>query len=57
VAYSRRVLTVAVLGAVEARRDGERLSVPLSKATELPVRLAPVASVSVRVDGLGEDLS
>jgi len=29
------VLTVAVLGAVKARRDGDRLSVPAGKTTEL----------------------
>jgi predicted ATPase/DNA-binding SARP family transcriptional activator len=50
------VLTVAVLGAVEARRDGVRLSVPTGKTTELLVRLALEAGSSVRVDTLLEDL-
>jgi predicted ATPase/DNA-binding SARP family transcriptional activator/tetratricopeptide (TPR) repeat protein len=50
------VLTVAVLGAVEARRDGARLSVPTGKTTELLVRLALEAGSSVRVDALLEDL-
>ena len=34
------MLTVAVLGAVEARRDGVRLDVPAGKTTELLARLA-----------------
>jgi predicted ATPase/DNA-binding SARP family transcriptional activator len=50
------VLTVAVLGAVEARRDGVRLSVPTGKTTELLVRLALEAGSSVRVDALLDDL-
>ena len=50
------VLTVAVLGAVEARRDGDRLSVPAGKTTELLVRLALDAGSRVRVDILLEDL-
>lgn len=50
------MLTVAVLGAVEARRDGERLSVPAGKTTELLVRLALEAGSRVRVDALLEDL-
>jgi hypothetical protein len=44
------VLTVAVLGAVKARRDGDRLSVPAGKTTELLVRLALDAGSRVRVD-------
>ena len=44
------VLTVAVLGAVEARRDGDRLSVPAGKTTELLVRLALDAGSRVRAD-------
>jgi predicted ATPase/DNA-binding SARP family transcriptional activator len=56
VPYSQRVLTVAVLGAVEARRDGERLSVPAGKTTELLARLALDAGSNVRVDALLEDL-
>ncbi|MCW2832958.1 MAG: transcriptional activator domain [Nocardioides sp.] len=54
--YSRRVLTVAVLGVVEARSNGDRLSVPAGKTTELLVRLALEAGSSVRVDALLEDL-
>ncbi|MGA9747982.1 MAG: BTAD domain-containing putative transcriptional regulator [Nocardioides sp.] len=50
------MLTVAVLGAVEARRDGDPLSVPAGKTTELLVRLALEAGSSVRVDALLEDL-
>jgi predicted ATPase/DNA-binding SARP family transcriptional activator len=50
------VLTVAVLGAVEARSNGDRLSVPAGKTTELLVRLALEAGSSVRVDTLLEDL-
>ena len=50
------MLTVAVLGAVEARRDGARLSVPAGKTTELLVRLALEAGSSVRVDALLDDL-
>ena len=50
------MLTVAVLGAVEARREGERLSVPSGKTTELLVRLALEAGSSVRVDALLDDL-
>jgi len=50
------VLTVAVLGAVEARRDGERLWVPAGKTTELLARLALDAGSNVRVDALLEDL-
>ena len=36
----RPVLTVAVLGPVEVRRDGVRLAVPAGKTTEVLVRLA-----------------
>jgi predicted ATPase/DNA-binding SARP family transcriptional activator/tetratricopeptide (TPR) repeat protein len=50
------VLTVAVLGAVEARRDGDLLSVPAGKTTELLVRLALEAGSCVRVDALLDDL-
>jgi predicted ATPase/DNA-binding SARP family transcriptional activator len=50
------VLTVAVLGAVEARRDGVRLSVPTGKTTELLARLALEAGSGVRVDALLEEL-
>jgi predicted ATPase/DNA-binding SARP family transcriptional activator len=50
------VLTVAVLGAVEARRDGVRLDVPAGKTTELLARLALDVGGRVRVDAILEDL-
>ena len=50
------MLTVAVLGAVEAHRDGVRLDVPAGKTTELLARLALDAGGRVRVDALLEDL-
>ena len=45
-----------MLGAVEARRDGEPLAVPAGKTTELLVRLALDAGAPVRADALIEDL-
>src|SRR5690606_5707304 len=56
VTYSRDMLTVAVLGAVEARRNGDLLSVPTGKTTELLVRLALAGGSPVRVDSLLDDL-
>jgi predicted ATPase/DNA-binding SARP family transcriptional activator len=50
------VLTVAVLGPVEAYRDGMRLSVPTGRTTELLSRLALQAGVPVRSEALLEDL-
>ena len=50
------MLTVAVLGAVEVRRDGVLLAVPTGKTTELLVRLALDAGSPVRADVLVEDL-
>jgi predicted ATPase/DNA-binding SARP family transcriptional activator/predicted negative regulator of RcsB-dependent stress response len=50
------VLTVAVLGPVELRRDGARLPVPAGKTTELLVRLALDAGLLVRTERLIEDL-
>ncbi len=50
------MLTVAVLGAVEARRDGVRLDLPAGKTTELLARLALDAGSRVRADALIEDL-
>jgi DNA-binding SARP family transcriptional activator len=50
------VLTVAVLGPVELRRDGARLVVPAGKTTEVLVRLALDAGVLVRAERLIEDL-
>jgi predicted ATPase/DNA-binding SARP family transcriptional activator len=50
------VRTVAVLGAVEVRRDGVLLPVPAGRTTELLVRLAVDAGDRVRTDALVEDL-
>ena len=50
------MLTVAVLGAVEAYRDGVRLDLPAGKTTELLARLALEAGRPVRADALLEDL-
>jgi predicted ATPase/DNA-binding SARP family transcriptional activator len=50
------VLTVAVLGPLEVRRDGVRLVIPGGKTTEVLVRLALDAGVLVRADRLIEDL-
>jgi DNA-binding SARP family transcriptional activator len=50
------VLTVAVLGPVELRRDGARLVVPAGKTTEVLVRLALDAGMLVRAERLIEDL-
>ena len=50
------MLTVAVLGPVELRRDAARLAVPAGKTTELLVRLALDAGVLVRSERLIEDL-
>jgi DNA-binding SARP family transcriptional activator len=50
------VLSIAVLGEVEARRDGVGLTVPRGKTSELLVRLAVEPGVPVRADTLVEDL-
>jgi predicted ATPase/DNA-binding SARP family transcriptional activator len=50
------VLTVAVLGPVEARADGVRLDLPAGKTTQLLARLALDAGSPVRTDVLLEDL-
>src|SRR4051812_18306559 len=50
------MITVAVLGVVEARRDGVRLEVPAGKPTELLARLALDVGVLVPADVLVEDL-
>ena len=50
------MLTVGVLGAVEARRDGELLPVPSGQTTELLARLALEAGSRVRTDLLLDDL-
>jgi predicted ATPase/DNA-binding SARP family transcriptional activator/tetratricopeptide (TPR) repeat protein len=50
------VLTVAVLGPVELRRDGELVAVPAGKTTEVLVRLALDAGSPVSAERLIEDL-
>ncbi|MDD7920200.1 BTAD domain-containing putative transcriptional regulator [Actinomycetospora callitridis] len=50
------MLTVAVLGRVEARRDGVPTSIPGGLTTELLVRLALDAGRPVRAERLVEDL-
>jgi predicted ATPase/DNA-binding SARP family transcriptional activator len=50
------VLTVAVLGPVEVRRDSARLIVPAGKTTEVLIRLVLDAGALVRTDLLIEDL-
>ena len=50
------MLTIAVLGEVEAARDGVRLPLPSGKTTDLLVRLAVRPGTPVRVDTLIEDL-
>src|SRR3954463_3327380 len=50
------MLSIAVLGPVEARRDGQLVSVPAGKTSQLLVRLALDAGNLVRTDRLVEDL-
>ena len=50
------MLTVAVLGPVEVRRDGEPVPVPGGKTTEVLVRLALEAGRPVRAERIIEDL-
>jgi predicted ATPase/DNA-binding SARP family transcriptional activator len=50
------MLTVGLLGAVELRRDGERIALPGGKTTELLVRLALEAGRTVRSERLIDDL-
>jgi predicted ATPase/DNA-binding SARP family transcriptional activator len=50
------VLTVAVLGPPEVRRDGVRLAVPAGRTTQLLVRLAVDAGEVLRTDRLMDDL-
>jgi DNA-binding SARP family transcriptional activator len=50
------MLTLAVLGPVEVRRDGTVVQVPGGKVTELLVRLALEAGTPVRAERLLEDL-
>ena len=50
------MLTVAVLGAVEVRRDGGLVDLPAGLTTELLVRLAVDAGRYVRAETLLDDL-
>ncbi|MCW2603807.1 MAG: transcriptional activator domain [Pseudonocardiales bacterium] len=50
------MLTVAILGAVEARSDGRLLVVPEGKTTELLARLALQGGSPVRAEALLDDL-
>jgi predicted ATPase/DNA-binding SARP family transcriptional activator len=50
------MLTVALLGPVELRRDGQRVALPGGKTTELLVRLALEAGRTVRSERLIDDL-
>src|SRR3954465_2095895 len=50
------MLTIELLGEVEAHRDGALLAVPSGKTTELLVRLALEAGRPGRAEGLLEDL-
>src|SRR4051794_26437364 len=50
------MLTIGVLGPVEARRDGVRLALPSGKTTELLAHLALHAGRPVRTDELLDDL-
>ena len=50
------MLTISVLGPTELRRDGVRIPLASGKTTELLVRLALDAGVTVRADRLIEDL-
>jgi len=50
------VLSIGLLGPVEAARDGAPVPLPSGKTTELLARLAVDARVPVRVDVLVEDL-
>ena len=50
------MLTVAVLGSVEVRLDGDLIPVPSGKSTEVLVRLALDAGLVVQADRILEDL-
>ena len=50
------MLRISVLGPVEVRRDDRPLTIPGGKTTELLVRLAVEAGLSVRGERLVEDL-
>ncbi len=48
--------SISLLGPVEVRRDGEFVALPAGKTTELLIRLALDAGVTVRAERLIEDL-
>ncbi len=50
------MLTVAVLGPVEVRRDGRPVPIPAGKTTEVLIRLALAAGTPVSSDRLIDDL-
>ncbi len=50
------MLSLAVLGPVDLRRDGTAVPVPGGKTTELLVRLAVAAGTPVRAERLLDDL-
>lgn len=50
------MLSIGLLGAVEASRDGAPVTLPSGKTTELLARLAIDPGVPVRVDAIVEDL-
>jgi predicted ATPase/DNA-binding SARP family transcriptional activator len=50
------MLTVAVLGPVEVRRDGELIAVPTGKTTEVLIRLALAAGQLIPADRIIADL-
>ena len=50
------MISIAVLGPVEVRREGQLIAVPAGKTSELLVRLALDAGSPVRTDRLVEDL-
>jgi predicted ATPase/DNA-binding SARP family transcriptional activator len=50
------VLTVAVLGALEVTRDGQRVTIPAGKTSELVVRLALEPGELVRAERIVDDL-
>ena len=54
--YARGMLTLAVLGPVDLRRDGVAVPVPGGRTAELLVRLALEAGSPVRAERLLEDL-
>src|SRR6185503_10003521 len=55
-AYAEGVISVALLGPGEVRRDGQLLAVPSGKPTEMLMRLAVSAGTVVPKEQLLEDL-